>query len=84
MEANNKAYHSVIRVSKADSAFLYFKLEANEGLCFYSTLPFERGDQTRDIKICCDISTKDETLRLLDFLSKNMKIEVLSEEEISY
>ncbi len=84
MTNNTKAYHSVIRVSKADSAFLYFKLEANEGLCFYSTLPFAKGDPYRDIKICCDLSTKEEVLRLLKFMSNDMKMEVLSQEEITY
>ncbi len=45
-------YQITIRVPKSDSAFLYFTLEANEGVCFYSTLDHTPGTNFRDIEIC--------------------------------
>ena len=80
----NKVYHSVIRVPKENAAFIYFQLEANDGLCFYSTLDFEKGDPNRELKISCDSSLKDEVKRLLDKLSQTINIEFLSKEEVTY
>jgi hypothetical protein len=41
--------HRKIRMRKEDSAFVYFILEAHEGICSYSTLPFEPTDAHRDM-----------------------------------
>ena len=81
---NTKAFHLVLRVPKADSAFLYFQFEANEGLCFYSTLPESMGQGHRDIDVKCDLSTKDEVIRLVKKLEESMPIEYLVQEEIDY
>jgi len=40
-----------IRVSREDSAFVYAILEASEGICSYSTLPHQVGDQHRDLEL---------------------------------
>jgi hypothetical protein len=34
---------------KEDSAFVYFIFESHEGICSYSTLPFEKSDPHRDM-----------------------------------
>lgn len=47
-----KALHKLIRVKKEDSAFVYFILEAQEGMTSYSTLKHETGSPTRDIELC--------------------------------
>jgi hypothetical protein len=39
----NRSIEKRIRMRRADSAFVYFILEAHEGICSYSTLPFEKG-----------------------------------------
>lgn len=71
---NQEVYQTTIRVNKADSAFIYFQLEANEGLCFYSTLKESMGESYRDIKVTSHISLKEETIRLLDKLSEKLEI----------
>ena len=38
-----------IRMRKEDSVFVYFVFEAHEGICSYSTLPFEKSDAHRDM-----------------------------------
>ena len=49
-----KKLHSLIlRVNKNDSVFVYFTLEANEGICFYSTLESTSDHGFRDIVIHC-------------------------------
>ncbi len=41
----------LLKVKKEDSAIVYFILEANEGICFYSTIPHETHDQFRIVEI---------------------------------
>lgn len=77
MSNNAELYQSTLRVTKEDSAFLYFQLEANEGLCFYSTIPHQNGDKHRDVTISCHISMKADVLRLIDHLKTKFPIEIL-------
>lgn len=82
MTEQNRLFHMLIRVPKDQSAFTYFTFEANDGLCFYSTLESSLGEPYRDIDVKTHISLKDELLRLIEFLSKDYPIEILSQEEI--
>ncbi len=77
MGNNTEFYRTVIRVPKADSAFVYFQLEANEGVCFYSTLKESLGESYRDIMVTTDPSYEDETKRILEFLQKSIAFEFL-------
>ena len=77
MPSNDSIYKIVIRVPKRESAFTYFTLEANEGIGFYSTLPFEKGDMFRDIEITCSISLKSELEHIVEVLGKAFPIEFL-------
>lgn len=70
-------YHLVIRVPKAQSAFLYFTLESNEGLGFYSTLDCPEGHPWREVDIKGSAVFLPELERLLDFLRRSFPIEVL-------
>ena len=49
-----------IRMKKEDSAFVYFVFESHEGICSYSTLPFEKADPHRDmvLRITPDFETE--------------------------
>jgi hypothetical protein len=73
-------FHVIIRLSKSDSAFVYFQLEANEGLAFYSTLPHAIGQETRDIDIRGSKHCYTEVKRLIDFLTQSMTIEILKDQ----
>ncbi|RLA62998.1 MAG: hypothetical protein DRQ88_10870 [Epsilonproteobacteria bacterium] len=75
-------FHFIIRVPKEHSSFIYFQMEACEGLGFYSTLEFIPGQSFRDIDIKGPIEFKEETLDLLNGLKKSTKLEFLKDEVI--
>ncbi len=54
-----------IRTRKEDSAFVYFILEAHEGIVAYSTLPFTKGDAHRDLDLRIPPDFCEETTRVL-------------------
>jgi len=73
-------YHLVIRVSKAQSSFVYFTLESNDGLGFYSTLDCPDGHPWRDIDIKGSADFLPELERLLEFLGRSFPIEMVRKE----
>jgi hypothetical protein len=72
---NNQLVHTIIRVPKEESAFVYFTLEANEGLAFYSTLQDSLGEGFRDIAIKTHISLEAELDHLIEILGKEIPME---------
>ena len=79
----SQLFHFIIRLNKEDSAFFYFQLEANEGLCFYSTLPYETHAQYRDIELKGDLSLINEIKHLINQCSKKFNLDILIDEIIS-
>ena len=71
-----------IRVPKDQSAFTYFILESNEGLCFYSTLDESLGQTYRDIDLKGDLRLVEEIDRLLCALQKEFPLHILYRFEI--
>ena len=69
----------IIRVPKHEASFVYFTLEANEGLCFYSTLSSSLGEPYRDIEINLTESLREEFLTVFNFLSEKIEITIISE-----
>jgi hypothetical protein len=67
----------VVRLSKEESSFLYFTMEANEGLCFYSTIEHKIGQTYRDVEIYSPILLYPELLRLLEALKSEIKFEII-------
>ncbi len=82
MNHNSQLFHFVIRLSKEDSAFFYFQLEANDGLCFYATLPYPEHAQYRDIDLKGDLKLVDEIRHVIKHCSSKFKIEFLVDEII--
>ena len=74
--------HLVIRVPKAQSAFTYFIFESHEGLCFYSTLDYEKGQLFRDIDIKGGVEFEKDIRHMLGRLSKEFSLEVLTDKII--
>jgi len=68
---------TIIRVPKAQAAFVYFILESHEGLCFYSTLEGSIGTNYRDIEINYTIKLEKELSYVLGQLSKNIPIQFI-------
>ena len=77
----DKIYTIVIRVNKKDSSFVYFTLESNEGLCFYSTLKHEKESPYREIEINLTKSLLKEFLTVFHFLTGSIDIEILKDTE---
>ena len=69
----------IIRVPKHEASFVYFTLESNEGLCFYSTLSNSLGQPYRDIEINLTESLREEFLTVFNFLSQKIEITIISE-----
>ena len=79
---SSQLFHFIVRLNKEDSAFFYFQLEANDGLCFYSTLPYEPHVQYRDIDLKGDILLKQEINLLLKQCMSKFRIDILIDETI--
>ncbi len=79
---SSQLFHYIIRLNKEDSAFFYFQLEANDGICFYSTLEHPHHAQYRDIQLRGDVLLKKEMEQILNECSKKFKIEILVDEII--
>ncbi len=77
-------FHYVIRLNKEDSAFFYFQFEANEGLCFYSTLPFNPHDQFRDIDLKGDLRLKEQVDHVLNKCAEKFTLTFLVNEQLSF
>ena len=74
-----KLLQIIIEVDKKDSSFIYFTLEANEGLCFYSTLNHQEGEQTRKIDIHLTKSVKNEFLTVFNYLKSKLTINIVQD-----
>lgn len=83
MNHSNQLFRYIIRLNKEDSAFFYFQLEANDGVCFYSTIPHEHHAQYRDLELRGDILLKSEMEQILNECSKKFNIEILVDEIIN-
>lgn len=66
-----------LRMTKKDSTFIYFQLEANEGLCFYSTRDEPQKSPYRTVEIVGHISLKDQLDRVLGYLRKSVYFDFL-------
>jgi type II secretory pathway component PulC len=82
MTAPIELFHLIVRMPKEHSSFLYFQLEASEGLGFYSTIDFQEGDVYRDIDIKGDLKLKNEMMTLLNSLKEKTFLEILIDERI--
>ncbi|MBT4792564.1 MAG: hypothetical protein HON90_13410 [Halobacteriovoraceae bacterium] len=72
----------ILRMDKSYSSFFYFTLEANENICFYSTLPHEKGQRYRDIVVYTTPELRKVFINILQHCKKNQEIEVLLDTEI--
>ena len=73
---------TVIETPKNDSSFLYFTLESNEGIAFYSTLAHQEGDQERVIECFVPLELKQEFTNIIESLKQTITLKILSQEEI--
>lgn len=82
-QQTKELYYTRIRVPKDDAYFVYFTFEANEGLCFYSTVDESLRGQYRDIDVKCAIEWREILISLLKRLSSEFRLDVIEERIIS-
>ena len=75
-----KLQHYIIKVPKDQAAFTYFQLEANEGLCFYSTLDSSLSQTYREIELFSPISLETEVTHFLNHLKNEVPFEIVTHE----
>ncbi len=75
-----KLQHYIIKVPKDQAAFTYFQLEANEGLCFYSTLDSSLSQTYREIELFSPISLEKEVANFLEHLKSEVPFDVVVHE----
>ncbi|MCT4641526.1 MAG: DUF4911 domain-containing protein [Bacteriovoracaceae bacterium] len=68
-----------VRVNKKDASMLYFILEANENIAFYSTLDGNKSEGHRDICLNTHISLCDQLENILNHFSKKYSLEILKD-----
>jgi hypothetical protein len=82
-QQTKQLYYIRLRVPKDDAYFVYFTFEANEGLCFYSTVDESLRGQYRDIDVKCAVEWRETLVSLIELLKTNMRLDILSSEIIS-
>ncbi len=74
---------TVLRMKKDYTSFVYFTLESNENIAFYSTLPFEKGQNFRDIVVYTTPELEKELKNIIAHCNKNGQLTILEESLIS-
>ena len=71
-EGKTTIHSYIVDVAKQESSFLYFILESNEGICFYSTLEHQEGDPNRKIVINVPTGLLTEFEQIMARLSQSI------------
>lgn len=78
-QLSKELYQYIVRIPKDEAYFVYFILESNEGLCFFSTLDESLKGQYRDLDIKCSVEFQPDLLNLLHRLQSELRLDILSE-----
>ncbi|MFG1485037.1 DUF4911 domain-containing protein [Halobacteriovorax sp. GFR7] len=73
----SEIFKTIVRVPKKESAYFYFQLEANEGLCFYSTIEGDKHEGHRDIIVQAHPSLEPEVKYLLNKLAQEIELQFI-------
>jgi hypothetical protein len=79
---SKELYYTRLRVPKDDAYFVYFTFEANEGLCYYSTVDESLKSSYRDIDVRCTIEWREDLKILIQRLQTELRLDVLDEKII--
>ncbi len=82
-QETKQLYYCILRTQKDDAYFVYFTLESNEGLCFYSTLDDSLKGQYRDMEIMCSIELSGHLKELIARLQTEIRLDIIEEKIIS-
>ncbi len=79
---DKKLYRQVFTMSKDATSLFYFTLEANDNICFYSTLPFEKGISSRSVVVYYTPELKSYFDTICKGLKGLISFDVLEEEAL--
>jgi len=79
---SKELYYCRVRVPKDEAYFVYFTLESNEGLCYYSTVDESLKGQYRDIDLKCSIELRSSLEALLNSLQAKIRLDIIQSEVI--
>lgn len=79
---DKKLRNLVIKIAREHSSMLYFILESNDNMAFYSTLPFEKNALHREITLHCTPELSSQVDNILDHFGKSYPLEILRDELI--
>lgn len=82
-QQTKELYYLRLRVPKDEAYFVYFTFEANEGLCYYSTVDESLKGQYRDIDVKAAVEMKEPLQALLKRLQAEIRLDILEEKIIS-
>ncbi len=77
---SKQLYYTRLRVPKDEAYFVYFTFEANEGVCFYSTVEESLRGAYRDIDVRTPIEGTEILKGLIKRLQTELRLDVLTEE----
>lgn len=77
---SRELFQVCLRTPKEWSSFVYFVLEAMDGICFYSTLDENLGTKVRDLLVSTPIEHKTELEEIIGDLQVKIPLEVLGQE----
>ncbi len=79
---NDTLLKMIFRMDKNETSLFYFFLESRDNLCFYSTLPFEKGQQWREVVTYCTPSLIDLFKGTIKHMGKTINFEIMQEETV--
>ncbi len=79
-QQSKELYYTRLRVPKDEAYFVYFTFEANEGICYYSTVEESLRGAYRDIDVRTPIEGTDVLKELIKRLQAELRLDVLIEE----
>ncbi len=79
-QQSKELYYTRLRVPKDEAYFVYFTFEANEGVCYYSTVEESLRGSYRDIDVRTPIEGREVLKGLIKRLQTELRLDVLLEE----
>lgn len=73
----------LVKLAKEHSSFLYFILEANDNIVFYSTLSCPKDSLTREVDIFCAPELSLELDNIIHHFQTRYPLEVIRDEVVS-
>jgi hypothetical protein len=81
-QSTKQLFYCVLRVPKDEAFFVYFTFEANEGLCYFSTLDESLKGAYRDIEVRCPVEWREQLNGLISRIQTEIRLDILEEKII--